>query len=93
MARQANPYTFDHKAIPVFHDHLEGSAHCIECQGPCRLTDPTQQALTSLVRALFEAEARGFKPDPIPYRIQQWFEGRGIDVNKFREHARAAAQI
>lgn len=31
------------------HDHFDGSAHCAECGGPCRLTG-VERALTEMVR-------------------------------------------
>lgn len=38
----------------VIHDHFDGSAHCIECGGDCRLTGGDALA-TQLIRGLFEA--------------------------------------
>lgn len=35
------------------HDNFDGSAHCIECEGPCRLTGD-DRAVTSLVRYVLE---------------------------------------
>lgn len=40
---------------PAIHDHFDGSAHCVECGGPCRLTGGDLD-LTMLVRYLFEEE-------------------------------------
>lgn len=31
------------------HDHFDGTAHCVQCQGPCRLTGD-DLAVTRLVR-------------------------------------------
>jgi hypothetical protein len=85
--RHDQPVTtrFDHHAVPVFHDHLEGSNHCVECAGPCTLTDPTQAAMTSLIRSLFDSEA--VTSSEIPYQIVAWMGERGIDVARRRLRA------
>jgi hypothetical protein len=33
----------------MVHDHFNGSAHCVECGGDCRLTG-AERALTEMVR-------------------------------------------
>jgi len=40
----------------VVHDHFDGSAHCVECNGDCRLTGGNRLA-TQLVRYWFEQAA------------------------------------
>lgn len=42
----------------IIHDHFDGSAHCVECQGPCNL-GPDDYAVTQLVRYVFECGATG----------------------------------
>lgn len=42
--------------MPI-HDHFEGSAHCVECGGPCKLTGDAR-ALTEMIR--WRLEARPF---------------------------------
>ncbi len=37
----------------TIHDHFDGSAHCVECAGNCRL-EGDDRAATNLVRAIFE---------------------------------------
>lgn len=41
----------------IIHDHFDGSAHCVECQGPCKLTGAARIA-TELVRWQFAQIAR-----------------------------------
>ncbi len=38
------------------HDHFDGSAHCVECFGKCKLAG-AELALTTLVRIIFESWA------------------------------------
>lgn len=40
----------------IIHDHFDGSARCIECEGPCRLRG-TDLDVTVLVRFTLEREA------------------------------------
>ncbi len=49
--KKANPPT------AFVHDHFDGSAHCIECGGACKLTG-CELAFTSAVRFCLEREAR-----------------------------------
>ena len=52
----------------TIHDHFDGSAHCMECRGPCQLTGESMFA-TYLVRAIVETwdhkkvHPRGFAAD------------------------------
>ena len=77
---------FNHHAQGIAHNHLQGSSNCVECAGPCRLTDPTQQAYTSLIRVLFEVEDHGGWK--IPYRVEKFLWDHGIDVERFRKDAK-----
>jgi len=74
--------SFDHKAIGIAHNHMQGSAHCVECGGACQITDPTQTAYTGLIRALFESEVWG--NHKIPYQAERFLREHGIDVDAFR---------
>lgn len=40
----------------TIHDHMDGSAHCIECKGPCKLTGE-DCALSAFVRFALERSA------------------------------------
>lgn len=54
-----------HDEKNTIHDHFDGSAHCVECQGKCKLTG-ADLALTQLVRYMFAAWAwslHGQKPN------------------------------
>ena len=39
--------------MAIVHDHFEGSAHCVECKGYCRLAGD-DRALTRFVRYVLE---------------------------------------
>jgi hypothetical protein len=39
----------------VIHDHFNGSAHCVQCAGQCRLTGESLQ-VTRLVRFVMEQQ-------------------------------------
>jgi hypothetical protein len=41
--------------VSAVHDHFEGSAHCVECEGPCALTG-VERALTEMVRWRLERQ-------------------------------------
>jgi len=43
----------------IVHDHFEGSAHCIECDGPCLLKGE-DRALTDFLRWTLEHHARSW---------------------------------
>jgi hypothetical protein len=81
---ESYPYTFNHDSVPVFHNHFNGSARCVECAGPCKLTDPTQQALTCIVRTLWE-QSTGLplgRNDAVPSLVRRALEEHGIDLYK-----------
>lgn len=42
----------------VIHDHFDGSAHCRDCDGPCRL-EGADLTVTHLVRSIFESAGAG----------------------------------
>lgn len=69
------------------HDHFDGSAHCVECGGSCKLTGATL-TLTQLVRALCEAEVVwvGFR---IPQFVVNVLEHGSFRLSPFRERAKA----
>ena len=74
--------SFNHAARAVFHDHMNGSATCVECGGPCRLTDATQAAYTSLVRSICESIEHG---QAIPYQVVKTLARNGVDVSRLTE--------
>jgi len=41
----------------TIHDHFDGQAHCVECEGECQL-DPEAIRVSSLIRYLLEQMAR-----------------------------------
>ncbi len=73
-----NPYTFNHAAIAICHNHIHGSAHCIECAGPCKLLEQTAQALTCIARSLVECAELG---EQISWRVKRAFKNHGIDLD------------
>lgn len=72
---------FKHDSIGVAHDHMGGSGHCVECSGPCNISDPTQAAYTCLIRSLFESEQYNGK---MPYMAERCLIEHGINVESFR---------
>jgi hypothetical protein len=42
------------------HDHFDGSAHCVECEGPCKLAGDALE-LTRMVRFVLEFFAYGHR--------------------------------
>jgi hypothetical protein len=76
---------------PQVHDHFDGSAHCVECQGFCQLTG-ADMAYTALVRALFDGEAWGEalnSPQEIPYIAIRQLRSAGVDTARFLARAKA----
>lgn len=71
------------------HDHFDGSEHCLECRGPCRLRGPELVA-TGLARLIVEScasrrvdlnhleraalERAGARPDMMLARARVWLE-------------------
>lgn len=52
----------------TIHDHFDGSAHCVECAGRCKLTGE-DLAITEYIRFTMESLAhRGFTAVPIMWR-------------------------
>lgn len=62
------------------HDHFDGSAHCIECGGPCRLPDD-ERRVTSLVRYLFESSRY------MNMMMRSVLEEFGVDIPAFQKRA------
>lgn len=73
---------YDEKA--VCHDHFDGSAHCVECGGPCRLTG-SEMAYTALVRSVFDCAA--FCGQIPPHSMMQQLIRSGIDAKKLWNRA------
>jgi hypothetical protein len=69
---------------PHVHDHFDGAADCIECQGICRLTG-ADMAYTALVRTLFEWEA--YSGGRIPLVTIRQLQRAGVDVGRLRLRA------
>jgi hypothetical protein len=84
--RPRQPPGFDHEAKPVLHNHLNGSAHCLECQGRCTITDPTQAALTSIVRELIDTY--NYTHQPFPQTVASILGRHGIEVEAMLKAAK-----
>src|SRR5690606_11582489 len=69
------------------HDHFDGSAHCVQCNGPCTLTGANLFA-TDIIRNIAEQWVRnvGF-PD---MSMTSYLERRGVNVDRLTQRARAA---
>lgn len=49
----------------TIHDHFDGSAHCIECAGPCHLPVSDERAVSEMIRftlEYFTINHRGWLP-------------------------------
>jgi hypothetical protein len=66
------------------HDHFDGSAHCIQCGGECRLSG-AELALTEMIRWQFEAIARGAAF--LSYAERSTLERIGVDIEAFMQRA------
>ena len=67
------------------HDHFDGSAHCIECAGPCRLEGEALLA-TKLIRFILEQWAVGYStPNMLPTST---IKESGIDFENFKKRAK-----
>ena len=80
---------FYHNAVGVAHNHIHGSANCVQCGGPCQITDPTQAAYTGLIRSLMEAEQYGM--GRVPYQTEYFLREQGIDLKEWRKAKRPSA--
>lgn len=77
-------HTLPYDTYAVVHDHFEGSAHCVECGGDCKLTG-TEMAYTALMRWLFDGEANG---SIMSHNALGQIARSGVDIEKFRTRAR-----
>lgn len=66
------------------HDHLDGSAYCVQCGGECKLVGEAM-VLAGLVRTLFEGERYH---GTMPYQAQRFLENMGLNVAGWRKAAR-----
>lgn len=83
---KAWPYSFPHDAVGIAHNHRHGSANCIQCDGPCRITEPTETAYTGLIRALLESEEYGY--GKVPFSAESFLEKHGINLKDWRNAER-----
>ena len=65
------------------HDHFDGEAHCIECRGPCRLTDESLR-FTRLIRNVCEFLA--YSDSWIPPQIEAHLRSMVRDYAGFKKH-------
>ena len=64
------------------HDHFDGSGHCVECEGPCRLAR-SDLLLSQLIRYTMEQHVvQGTMPnmlveatykDALEHRLEDWW--------------------
>ncbi len=83
MARRTQKPRYD--PMPLIHDHFDGSAHCQECGGSCKLTG-ADLALTNLIRAMFEANA--YHGQAWSYMAQLVMVDLGVNIELFKMRAR-----
>ena len=66
FSRALNQFANGEQTVTI-HDHMGGKAHCVDCNGPCRLRRD-DLALTTLIRCLLESlAATGWKEIPDQY--------------------------
>lgn len=69
----------------MIHDHFNGSAHCVECQGQCRLTGD-ERAVTALIR--FTLERLAYRDEGLSsFQVDALLQ-LGIDPGRFMLRAR-----
>ncbi len=73
------------------HDHFDGSAHCVECQGYCTLTG-SDLHLTRVIRfALEQLAYAGYRPNQL---LRESLEAAGVnDVEHFVARAETATSL
>jgi hypothetical protein len=71
----------------TIHDHFEGSAHCVECQGRCTLAGE-ELAVTSIFRYLFEYLQIWEWHNSVPPLMARPLLELGVPVDRFVERAR-----
>ena len=75
--------------MPI-HDHFDGSMHCVECGGKCRLSGDALTA-TELARWLLESRARGPSQRAwLNLSEQGTLKRAGVDVDRFCQRATEA---
>ena len=89
--RRNHQDVFDHQAQAVCHNHLNGSAHCLECGGPCVIRDATQAALTCIVRGIIAMAE--INHSPIPHYLTRILQEHGVNVEAMRVAAKEAAVL
>lgn len=76
------------KQDPVaIHDHFDGSAHCVECAGPCQLTG-AERHLTSVIRWMFERAAIVDEHPALWGLMRDALVDAGLDVERHWKRAR-----
>lgn len=74
--------------MPI-HNHFDGSEHCVECGGPCRLTGDSL-ALTRMVRCRLEREVYASKEPRLSYGERAALRAAGYDPDVLIDAARKA---
>lgn len=74
----------------MIHDHFEGSEHCVECEGNCRLTGD-DLAVTTLVRYVFESAAWTHRH--LGGLEAHGMECLGVEVRRFERRAKENATV
>ena len=67
----------------AIHDHFQGSGHCVECGGACRLLG-SDRALTEIVRWIYE---QWFLWGGSNSWVEKTIREAGYDPDKFKKRA------
>ena len=70
----------------IIHAHFDGSAHCVECSGSCRLTGAARIA-TDLARWMCESAT--LHKTGLNMSEEATLRGGGVDPDKHMNRARA----
>lgn len=71
------------------HDHFDGSAHCVQCGGECRLKGE-KRLLTEMIRWSFERWVRGMDAGMPDMLQRQSLAKHGVRIEECYNRASAA---
>jgi hypothetical protein len=91
--RERNDVLYIHEVVALsrnqkrarIHDHFNGSAHCIECEGQCQLTG-ADRLVTNLIRFIFEQWASGYCTPSL--MLTETLKESDIDFEHFKTRAK-----
>jgi hypothetical protein len=67
------------------HDHFDGRSHCVECNGPCKLTG-NDRALTEMIRWHFDQMVQRGEKKPWVF-VRETLAKIGLDWEQITKRA------